>query len=80
MALITESVTVQRRIERDGVVIVECATATLADDLVLDDLTEALRRSTLANSLFSTLPSVAEEREAAEAARLRAQRANHGQN
>ena len=58
----TEYVTVTRRVESEGKIIVETASAPLADDLSLDDYTESLRRQMLADALFHALPSVASTR------------------
>ena len=52
----TEHVTVSRRLEINGRVVTYTASAPLWDDLVLDDLTEALRRQMLADALFQALP------------------------
>ena len=54
----SDQVTVSRTVAVDGCVCTETATATLADDLVLDDLTESLRRQMLADALFRSLPSI----------------------
>ena len=51
-------VTVSRTICHDGCTITETVTASLSDNLVLDDITEASRRLLLAELLFSSLPSL----------------------
>ena len=54
----SDQVTVSRTVALDGYTCTETATATLADDLVLDDVTESLRRQMLAEALFQSLPSI----------------------
>ena len=52
-------VTVTRTITTgSGMTISETASATLADDLVLDDQTEGRRRHVLAHFLFQSLPQL----------------------
>ena len=52
----SEYVTVSKRVELDGRAVTYTASAPLADDLTLDDLTESLRRQMLASALFDALP------------------------
>ena len=52
----TDYVTVCKRVEIDGSIVTYTASAPLADDLTLDDLTESLRRQMLAAALFDALP------------------------
>ena len=54
----TDTVTVSRTITQGGISITESATASLADDLVLDDFTESSRRACLAHALFDALPQL----------------------